>query len=297
SPPQPVNTSAANSPAENLFRGVVIGQRTGGQPLVKVPGGILSLETNISVRPGTEIQLQTVNPPVRVNGSGLPHGGINQMFELRQWPALDEAISHVQNTQPAATQQFLNGTVPQPNTQLTTNILFFLTALRGGDLRQWLTGGPMRSLERDRPELLGRMNDDFGQLSRIFNESPSSDWRTALVPFLNGSQLEQIRMFSRGRRDGRDKDGDDDDQTRFVIDVELSQLSRVQLDGLVKAKEKHFDLYLRTDGPLPTEMRRDITASAEATGVAGRLVYQGSGEFVEIPLPQNVEPLRSGVLV
>lgn len=301
STPQPISGGNSNAPTENLIRGVVVGQRTGGQPLVQVPGGILSLETNITIRPGTELQLQTIEPSPRATPPNPHLRGIGEMFELRAWPALDEAISHVQNTQPTATQQFLNGTVPQPNTQLTTNILFFLTALRGGDLRQWLTGAPMRSLERDRPELLGRMNDDFGQLSRIFNESPQSDWRTALVPFLNGAQLEQIRMFSRGRRGAGDTDDEDEDQARFVIDVNLSRLGRVQLDGLVKTKEKQFDLYLRTDGPLPTRMRRDITAiftaSAEATGVAGRLVYQGGGEFVEIPHPQDKEPVRSGVLV
>lgn len=300
-PSQTVTSGATTVADQNSIRGTVVGQRTGGQPLVQVPNGLLSLETNMPLRSGTEILLQPITPQHTSTTPTPAIGGLSEMFGLRHWPALDEAISHVQDSQPTATQQFLSNSVPQPNTQLTTNILFFLTALRGGDLRQWLTGAPMRSLERERPDLLGRMNDDFGQLSRLFNDSPPSDWRTALVPFLNGAELEQIRMFSRGRRGTAGDGEEEDDQTRFVIDVELSQLGRVQLDGLVKGKEKRFDLFLRTDGPLPPEMRRDITAiftlSAEATGVAGRLMFQGNADFVEVPLPADEETARPGVVV
>ena len=285
----------------NEIPGQVVGQRTSGQLLVDTARGLIALETRSAIATGTDVTFRVLAPPPAPPGPTNFANTIAEMFYFRQWPALDEAVAHMLEAAPAATQQFLTGTVPQANPQLTTNVLFFLSALRGSNLRQWLTGAPLRTLERERPELLGRINEDFGQMTRVFNDAPGADWRAALVPFLNGSALEQVRMYSRGRRGRNDEEEDEQDQSRFIIDVELSEIGRVQMDGLVRGKDKRFDLILRTDAPVPPAMRRDIikifTDSTEATGVAGTILFQGNREFVEILVTGEDAGARTGLVV
>ena len=280
----------------NEIPGQVVGQRTSGQLLVDTARGLIALETRSAIATGTDVTLRVLEPLPPPPGPTNFANTIAEMFYFRQWPALDEAVAHMLEAAPAATQQFLTGTVPQANPQLTTNVLFFLF-----NLRQWLTGAPLRTLERERPELLGRINEDFGQMTRVFNDAPGADWRAALVPFLNGSALEQVRMYSRGRRRRDDEEEDEQDQSRLIIDVELSEIGRVQMDGLVRGKDKRFDLILRTDAPVPPTMRRDIikifTDSTEATGVAGTILFQGNREFVEIPITGEDTGARTGLVV
>jgi len=179
--------------------------------------------------------------------------------------------------------------VPQANGALTANLLFFLSALRGGDVTQWLGGQNNTLLQQDQPDTANRLSEEFAQISRAFNDQPTNDWRTALIPFFNGALLEQLHMHLRGRSVTSDEEGGSDETARFLIDVELSRLGRVQLDGLVKAEGKKFDLIIRTERPFPRLMRRDINRIfvdfTEATGVTGGVVFQADNKFTEVPMP------------
>lgn len=276
----------ASSSASTLS-GKVVGTRPSGQPLIETNAGLIALESRVPIKPGTMVSLEILAAGNHAVASKSPATPFGEIFATRQWPSLDESLNHLRASAPATAQQLTTTTVPQPNAQLATNILFFLTALRGGDVRQWLGGITTRILERDRPDLLQRLGDDFGSMSRSYAEP--NDGRMALVPFLNGDRLEQVQMYSRGRQG--QGDDDDDTPTRFIIDVNLSRLGRLQMDGFVRGKEKRFDLILRSASPLPGEMRRNITGiftqSAEATGTAGQLIFQADAAFVDMTTDAN----------
>ena len=69
-------------------------------------------------------------------------------------------------------------------------------------------------------------------------------------------------MWLLTRQHRRDEDGEEGEEgevegaTRFVVELELSRLGPLQLDGLVR--QSRFDLIVRTTSPLAAEMRRDI---------------------------------------
>ncbi len=101
----------------------------------------------------------------------------------------------------------------------------------------------------------------------------------------------------------RDRDEDDDDaersrdDTRFVVDVELSRLGRMQLDGFVRGGDKRFDLIVRTEKPLPPWMRddiREIFAEASAlTGLKGGTSFQvGPAGFIDVAEYASAGPGR-----
>ncbi|MCH8835756.1 MAG: hypothetical protein IH925_07395 [Proteobacteria bacterium] len=78
-----------------------------------------------------------------------------------------------------------------------------------------------------------------------------------------------------------------------MIDVELERFGHLQLDGLVRARNKRLDLIVRTASPLPRQMHDDIRRifrdATELTGIKGVVAFQAAP-------PGFVEVLRQGAI-
>ena len=142
------------------------------------------------------------------------------------------------------------------------------------------------SLERaGRRDLIRRISGDLGEAARRADDAPAGDWQPTPLPFYDGEELRELWMFTRQQREDRpDADGGED-ATRFVIELDLSRMGRLQLDGLVHGDR--FDLILRSATPLPRQARQDLSAmmadALGATGMEGGLVFE-SGKFPDSPL-------------
>ena len=69
----------------------------------------------------------------------------------------------------------------------------------------------------------------------------SSDWRTYLTPFLNDNSIGLIRFLVRNFEDGENSNNDGQigkNSPRFIVDINFSNLGRIQLDGLMKRNQK-----------------------------------------------------------
>lgn len=208
------------------------------------------------------------------------------------WPALEEALSLLADPAAAAgaAREALPG-LPQPGPRLASAILFFLAALRGGDLGGWLGAGTLQTLRaRSGETLLGRLARDLAQMGRMADGgagSIGSDWRLLPIPLWDGERLHQLRLYLRQHDKRRDeaKDRARRGATRFVLELEMSRLGEMQLDGLVR--NKRFDLVLRTRAALPEVMRRDIREIFDdanaAAGYAGTLGFQASADWHILP--------------
>ena len=284
--------------------GVVTGATAGGQTIVRTPAGPIALGTPAALPPGAQIRLEVISPPSLGDTSVADAVArrLGQMIlETRSWPSLEDGAQALHEASPAAAQQLLN-VLPRADTALTANMLFFIAALRGGDLRGWLGDAPVRALERNRPNVLQRLSEDFGNLGRLADDGGSSDWRSTPVPFVNGQQIEQIRMFVRRNEEETDEENAPRGRgVRFVVDLDLSRLGRLQMDGFVEEKIKHFNLVVRTDKKLPSGFENGIrtifTTVNEATGIKGGLSFQAAPpNFVEAE-PANTGANDLGVTV
>lgn len=278
--------------------GVVSNSQAGGQAIIETPLGPIALAGSNPPPEGSRVVLNITSAPLPpANPAPLLD---NQQLTLRQalfldrqWPAAREVLDTLGNAAPNTAQHVLQTALPRPDGNLAANILFFLAAIRGGDIRSWLGDNTVRVLQRLNPALLGKVRDDLGQLSRLADEPSSGDWRIFMIPFLNGSELEQIRLFT------RPQDQDDDDEeagpgTRFVVDVTLSKLGHVQLDGLVDTAHRRLDMVVRSDTHLPSGMRNDIRhlyeQSGAITGYKGGVGFQAQpANFIEIEPPAPTE--------
>jgi hypothetical protein len=282
--------------------GTVIGATPAGQPILRTAAGVLTLATTAATLPrGTVLTVEITGapnlPPAPPSAapsgvvspvSGFPLAG-EDVLGASRWPALAEAVEALHATDPAAARQLVEAILPRPDARLTTAVLFFLSALRGGDVRGWLGDGTVRALDRTRPDLSTRLGDDFRVLTRAADEPAANDWRVTQVPLFTGAEIEMIRLWTR-RHDDPAADDDDTPQRqdkRFVVDVSLSRLGRLQLDGLVRDAGRRLDLIVRSASPLPAAMRNHIRGlfkdTGGFTGLTGGVGFQAApANFVDV---------------
>lgn len=274
---------------------------TGSTVVLQVPpgGGDQVVVVSIDGRPALAAPMPTANLPTP---AALVNPAEPTLALAREWPALREAMAAINQAEPdGVAARVLDMAVPRPGLNLAPTLALAIGALREGNLKGWIGDAPADTLTKaGRTDLAGRVGEEFGKLARLADPPASQqDWRAYLVPFHDGQQLQQIQLFTRKHQsNGKDAEGDDI-TARFVFDIELTRLGRIQLDGL--AGEKRFDLMVRSRTPLTSEMRTHITllfgAAREEGGFQGEVGFQTVAEFPVEPLDDRAEPTLHGIVV
>ncbi len=275
--------------------GAVTGSTPSGHPIVQTKLGAFVLATQTSVPRGTTISLEVVTAPSvpvkETQAAPAPH---ESLFRSRNWPALEHAFQALEEVRPGKSQKLINSIIPRPGASLTSSMIFFLSALKGGDLQSWIGEKVLRLIERNQPNVSSRIREDFTTLSRIVEEPAPSDWRVALIPINNGDEIQQIRLLL--RQNEKDTDEDTTSNTRFVIDVKLSLFGRLQMDGLVGEKGTSLDLIIRSDTHLADAIKNDIRTifreTADLSGLKGSVNFQAApADFINISDPVIVQDI------
>jgi hypothetical protein len=286
-----LRTAAVGRPPPPVVVGTVTNRSVAGEMQVQTPLGLLTLNTKAPLPPSTRIVFALLGPvePPSPSAAAAPAAGSAPLALTRKWAALSEAVETLGRADPALAQNLIENAIPRPGPGLAANLLFLLSALRGGDIAGWLGAPAMRALQRaGRHDLVTRLGEDFAQISRLAADPATGEWRTWLVPVHDGGAIELVRLFIKRHR-GRTADDDERDSgTRFLVEVDLSRLGPMQLDGLVQ--QKRFDLIVRSHAPLPRHMRKDIYAifddALAATGYSGGITFQATPTFVVSPLTE-----------
>ncbi len=303
---QPVNPSQAGGisplPAPSTpfsVDGVISGQVTShtatGQPVVRTHFGSFFLDTSHSLPVRTELTLKiNTLPEPGVSPKSIPPALQRVgMLMSQSWPSLDEGLNALQAADPVLSQQIQTVLIPKADVKLTATTLFFLSAIRGGDVRGWLGDNATRILDRLRPDIMRQLRNDFRLFSDLDDGAETrspSEWRGTLVPFLSGNELEHLRLFTRHLGE---EDGDENSRKgiRFLIDIHLSNIGRFQLDGIAETGERRLDMIVRTASALPDRVRADLmTLFAEANelvGMHGGMIFQASPDSFVEPLEEE----------
>ncbi len=103
---------------------------------------------------------------------------------------------------------------------------------------------------------------------------------------LDEAAVQPIRLYVRQRGDGASGGRADEHGQRFVLDLDMSRLGPLQLDGLVR--RGRFDLVLRSHQTFTPAMQTDIAAifhaALDASGFAGDLAFVTARRFPVAPL-------------
>ncbi len=281
------------SAAGPLLEGVVSSQQINGQPVVQTLQGNLLLPNLANLPVGTKLVFEIVPPAAHSLAGAAPAVALPALTAdvatARSWPQLAAALQEVGNHNQDVLRALL-GSMPRLNAQLPVNALFFLQALRTGNLRNWLGEKGLDILRRSGAagvNLLAGLEEDFKTLSRNMTKTQSGDWKNYPIPIMGeqGVQLMQINVRDHFQPihpdDKQDRPEDYARSTRFLVDMEFSELGALQIDGLLRPTEynnKQLDIILRTPLLLPQELRRDLRAvydgSLETHGLKGALSFQ-----------------------
>ena len=193
---------------------------------------------------------------------------------------------------------------PSP-ARLVPTVLFFLAALRMGNFDGWLGERSLESLKQSgRRDVIARLTSDFRGIARQAQEVLSGDWRGIALPLLNHDDIEMIQFFTRQQHmeDEKDEDGAEGREskegktTRFLLNLRLSRLGDVQIDGFLRHKQT-LDVFLRTRAPLPADTRQDILRAfhdgLEQAGLSGgQMAFQtGDTHWMHVPAASGQSPL------
>ncbi|SDG68737.1 hypothetical protein [Roseospirillum parvum] len=290
--PPPASPAAPQSFSPPLIlSGQVAPNTSAGQPLIQTPAGLLAVQVppGTDLPPGSRVGLEvaSLTPPRPAAPTVPPTPILSQPGP--GWPALDQALELLARNDPPAARQ-LAESLPRDGPRLLAASVGFMGALRAADGRPWPGGDAGRALANAGPkggELARRLTSDLKEMAGRRGEALGSEWRTLTLPFADGAEISRIRMVVRRSPDPEDEDsppGRRKGGTRFVIDLELSNLGALQLDGLYTPVDKRLDLILRSRHRLPDDMRAELlyrfTESSEAIGLNASLTLQITQHFV-----------------
>jgi hypothetical protein len=138
-------------------------------------------------------------------------------------------------------------------------------------------------------QLLGELEEEFKTAAGRADSAKPGEWRVATIPYLGEYGIGNMQFGVRNHfqdinPDERRKFNLTDDAgrvTRFIFDIQFSELGPMQIDGLLRPRmdyQKQLDILVRTREMLPNDMRRDLrdlfSESIGAYGMNGVLTFQ-----------------------
>ncbi|MCW2246768.1 hypothetical protein M2352_002359 [Azospirillum fermentarium] len=265
-------------PGSVVVRGTVAGTTGEGRPIIATRLGMLALGQGEALPKGTVLTVALSDPGTALEGIA---GREVFLASSREWPALREALVTLAGIDRALAQSLMNTVVPQPNRRMAAAASFFLAAVRGGDARAWLGDDATETLRRHgRGDLLAALDREFRAMQQQAADPLPGGWHGFTLPVFDGTMLQPVRVHIHPIHGDEDEKGAAKDRppkgSRFVIDVDLSRLGPLQLDGMVR--ERRFDLILRSRTPLDAGLRDELggvfSTSVGAVGFAGSLLFQ-----------------------
>jgi len=294
--PEQAVSNPVNRP--DILRGTVLSvqppRTSGGEQQVhlKTSLGVISYGSKSPPAVGGTVEFAVAD---KITAFPLAYTDVQQpgpreplMRIMGDWQNLRQAMNVVALQDPVLAQSVVNAVIPQASSQLSSSLLFFMTALKLGSVEKWLGQDFKMVLEASgRTALLGALEEDFGTFSRLQSDSGGQDWKSLNFPFFDGQNLRQIRMFHR-QNHAKDGSDDDDPSTRFVIELSLTQSGPLQLDGIFAPHR--FDLILRSEREIPGHMKQQILSlfseNMEISGMRGQLVFKKISPFPVDPLSE-----------
>jgi hypothetical protein len=280
-------TPPAAAPQQTVsLPGVVVAQPAGGAALVQSPAGMLSLNVTSPLQPGSVLRLEVIDrplPPPPLAPPPAPPQGLSP----GGWPSLDQAVDTLMQSDRQAAEQLMR-MIPQAGPRLAAAMSMFAGAVRTGDARPLLSDPVTRGLEKaGRKDLADKLKKEFLDLAEEATRPLGrGDWHSITLPFAHGANIDPIDLYVHRPPNDEEGGGKKGSEQRFILDVRMSVLGRIQLDGLVQKDTQRFDLIVRTAEPLPAAMCRDIAGifaeCGQMTGIKGMVSFQAGRPFVDL---------------
>jgi len=286
------------SPTAPVMFAQVTGQTPQGLPVVELP--TFTTAPDGSVKPATTmmvlqfparalpaatiLQLNILpTPQGAVMAAPSTFSSLPALGDAMAWDALDDAIRS--SPQGTSANNPLAAALPRPGAAaFTAPVMMMAAALRSGDLSAWIGEKGIDAIKTSRrADALSRISNDFATQSRRMDEpAQSGEWKSLALPMVYGQEVGRIHLYYRsftqgeGEADGQNKKNG----TRFVMDLSLTRMGPLQIDGFSIGKK--LDVTLRSEQSLSPGMREMMRAryrdAIGGIGFAGELNFNASAD-------------------
>ena len=259
---------------------------------LQFPAENITIGTQIQVTPQTSVSAQATTAATLPQILPLP-----VYLQPQPWPAMDDVLQVLARSVPQTAQAMVNVTPSPANpAQLGPAMLFFIAAVRGGDLTQWMGNRATDALRTERSgNVLSRLLGEAPTLTRIASEQMPQDWRALNIPLYWEGDMHKIALYYKQEREESDSAEAGLKSTRFVFDLALDRMGKVQIDGLFRPVSEggtRLDVVLRTEDlfsqSTQAEMRRVYAKALRDTQITGELSFQNQpDQWVTIQADQE----------
>lgn len=311
---RPAETNAPSVPESAVFRqnppvlsapvtvrGIVFHAQTEQRPLIATQIGVLAVEEEIQLPHLTPVSVKILPPP----DTDFPAEVKAPLPEFKNsWTVLTDALDTLRRTDQAAYEAVRN-ILPQTGNKLPALMLSFMhAAAQGVSLTSFIgeaNVSALRATERGE-RILKRLEKEFSASPKKATDGQNA-WKGWDIPFLSGAVVEPVSLYLQ-----RPNDGDPQRATtvkngrgvRFVLDMNLTRLGKIQMEGLARRPERRFDLILRHQSDLPDDFDASVhdifTQTLSALNYTGTIKVDQTDDFI-VFTPHRDNETKRGVLV
>lgn len=223
----------------------------------------------------------------------------------QSWSIFQEIEQALTQTNPQAALIF-NNVIPNSAAplQMGATILFFIAAMRSGDIQGWLGDKVVNALKRaGKSDILGRLGQEMLGLARLNSDSISGDWKALSLPLAWQNEIYKIVLYyCKENNDHSSNPQGVGKKVRFIMDLYLSQMGKIQLDGTfarISENIGRLDLILRTEQSFSESMKQEIrqtySKALSETKTSGELSFQDHLDSWVCITPDEVKKYRENV--
>jgi hypothetical protein len=271
-PPSP---SSALAPPPALAPGqiaaTVTDAGTDGHLILKAGDASLFVKAQVTAPAGTTVILT-------VDAAKAPLLITAPSTDPINFPALPQALAALAQSDPAVLQQMLSTHMPQPTEALPGALMMLFSAFRQGNVRSLLgEAATDRLIHLGKTELIKSLAHDLTSAGQPAHDSVVGEWKSYPIPLYSQAQFQALTLYVHHDKDSKQERAvaAPSYKVRFLIDMRLSRLGAMQLDGFVQSKK--LDMILRSENLLPEGLHHDLRgAYIKAMGAVG---FTGSLNF------------------
>lgn len=278
---------SASVPSE--IKGVFVQPKASEPPMIVSGAGVIALNEKISVPHLSTLTLKIVSltPPE------IPVPDFSPAQEnASPWNVLNEAISALEQVDAPAVDA-LKAVLVQTGNKMPALMLNYLNAVNAGaDVRAWLGDANVRALEslgKRGQAVLKQLEKEFSSGAKKMTDGKSV-WKGYDIPFMTGTAVEPVSLYLQQSSEALEERAKNKPApvtaVRFVLDLNLTKLGRVQLEGLSQRAKRSFNLNIRHaypfDASFEDRVRALFTKTLDALNYTGVVALKRTDEFIEI---------------
>lgn len=297
----PISTSSPQISIEpkqitqnKVFTASVVGTEKSGELILKTPIGILKISPELSLPKDSILGVEILRVSSQTSSNPISETTIQSMIRSLQKQQVD-LITQYANIilgMDGGNQAEIASRIPAADRQFMAKLLWFLAGIKKSDANLWLGKNISEKIRQEgRSDFINNLSSHFSALNKVADSLPNSNWNIFLFPIFDGQQFQSGVMFTSKFKDP--ESDTEQDGTRFLVEVDLSVLGAIQIDGFIKEKraKKNIEIFVRSKKKLAhkieSEIREIFMASTEIMGINGRISFELVEDFPVNPL---VEP-------